>query len=214
MPFSSPCLIYIFKSHLSPTRPTCNQSSFRVLTWFFFFFLFSNSIHNWNWTVFDSHRIGHCLDNLDELHFFFLISFYMTTSDTMSVPFWFMFGGRAIQDGFRKVRRKLLSMGGKRSIWLSITLQIQPQACRTDCFYSRLYKFIPLVVFFIVSKFWFSRALGSDDVSLNITHCGICYADVIWTRNGIGDSKYPLVPGYVACLYDEMNVIFHIFSLE
>ncbi|KAK1565685.1 hypothetical protein Q3G72_032569 [Acer saccharum] len=40
------------------------------------------------------------------------------------------------------------------------------------------------------------RALGSDDVSLTITHCGICYADVIWTRNGHGDSKYPLVPGH------------------
>ncbi|TXG50809.1 hypothetical protein EZV62_023333 [Acer yangbiense] len=40
------------------------------------------------------------------------------------------------------------------------------------------------------------RALGRDDVSLTITHCGICYADVIWTRNGHGDSKYPLVPGH------------------
>lgn len=25
----------------------------------------------------------------------------------------------------------------------------------------------------------------------------MCYADVIWTRNKHGDSKYPLIPGYV-----------------
>ncbi|CAL5386179.1 unnamed protein product [Camellia sinensis] len=40
-----------------------------------------------------------------------------------------------------------------------------------------------------------SRVVGSDDVSLKITHCGVCYADVIWTKNKHGDSKYPLVPG-------------------
>ncbi|CAL9757993.1 unnamed protein product [Musa acuminata subsp. burmannicoides] len=40
------------------------------------------------------------------------------------------------------------------------------------------------------------RALRGDDVSLRITHCGVCYADVLWTRNKIGDSKYPLVPGH------------------
>jgi len=43
-----------------------------------------------------------------------------------------------------------------------------------------------------------SRALGKDDVSLKITHCGVCYADVIWSKNKHGDSRYPLVPGYVA----------------
>lgn len=41
------------------------------------------------------------------------------------------------------------------------------------------------------------RTLGPDDVSLRITHCGVCYADVMWSRNGLGDSKYPLVPGYI-----------------
>nr|XP_043635806.1 probable cinnamyl alcohol dehydrogenase 1 [Erigeron canadensis] len=35
-----------------------------------------------------------------------------------------------------------------------------------------------------------------DDVSLTITHCGVCYADVAWTRNIQGHSKYPLVPGH------------------
>ncbi|KAJ4957824.1 hypothetical protein NE237_024935 [Protea cynaroides] len=40
------------------------------------------------------------------------------------------------------------------------------------------------------------RAVGSDDVSVKITHCGVCYADVLWTRNEFGDSKYPVVPGH------------------
>ena len=39
------------------------------------------------------------------------------------------------------------------------------------------------------------RAVGSDDISIKITHCGICYADVVSTRNKYGDSMYPLVPG-------------------
>ncbi|XP_058105134.1 probable cinnamyl alcohol dehydrogenase 1 isoform X2 [Magnolia sinica] len=41
-----------------------------------------------------------------------------------------------------------------------------------------------------------NMVLGCDDVSLKITHCGVCYADVIWARNQHGDSKYPLVPGH------------------
>ncbi|KAJ4825206.1 cinnamoyl-Coa reductase [Turnera subulata] len=40
------------------------------------------------------------------------------------------------------------------------------------------------------------RRVGADDVSLSITHCGVCYADVVWTRNLHADSKYPLVPGH------------------
>lgn len=48
-----------------------------------------------------------------------------------------------------------------------------------------------------LSPYCFSRRdPGSDDVSLKITHCGVCYADVIWTRNAHGDSNYPLVPGH------------------
>lgn len=39
--------------------------------------------------------------------------------------------------------------------------------------------------------------LGPDDVSVRITHCGVCYADVVWTRNKLGNSIYPVVPGYV-----------------
>uniref|UniRef100_A0A7N2RF21 Alcohol dehydrogenase-like N-terminal domain-containing protein n=1 Tax=Quercus lobata TaxID=97700 RepID=A0A7N2RF21_QUELO len=49
----------------------------------------------------------------------------------------------------------------------------------------------------VLSPYNFNRrAVRSDDVSIKITHCGVCYADVIWTRNGLGDSKYPLVPGH------------------
>ncbi|XP_062144722.1 probable cinnamyl alcohol dehydrogenase 1 [Alnus glutinosa] len=49
----------------------------------------------------------------------------------------------------------------------------------------------------VLSPFKFSRrAVGKDDVSIKITHCGMCYADVIWTRNKFGDSKYPVVPGH------------------
>ncbi|KAM7501667.1 hypothetical protein LguiB_000571 [Lonicera macranthoides] len=40
------------------------------------------------------------------------------------------------------------------------------------------------------------RGVGSDDVYLKIIHCGVCYADVVWTRNRLEDSKYPLVPGH------------------
>ncbi|XP_065871515.1 probable cinnamyl alcohol dehydrogenase 1 isoform X1 [Euphorbia lathyris] len=51
------------------------------------------------------------------------------------------------------------------------------------------------------SEFWCipeatSGSVGGDDVSLKITHCGICYADVIWSRNMHENSKYPMVPGH------------------
>lgn len=49
----------------------------------------------------------------------------------------------------------------------------------------------------VMSPYRFDRrAVASDDVSIKITHCGMCYADVVWTRNLHGDSKYPLVPGH------------------
>nr|GMC99839.1 probable cinnamyl alcohol dehydrogenase 1 [Ipomoea batatas] len=49
----------------------------------------------------------------------------------------------------------------------------------------------------VLSPYNFSRrVVGSDDVSIDIAYCGICYADVIWTRNEGGTSKYPLVPGH------------------
>ncbi|KAH7832903.1 hypothetical protein Vadar_001198 [Vaccinium darrowii] len=48
-----------------------------------------------------------------------------------------------------------------------------------------------------LSPYKFSRrALGNDDVSISITHCGVCYAEVLSTRNKFGKTKYPLVPGH------------------
>ncbi|KAG6636377.1 hypothetical protein CIPAW_11G106700 [Carya illinoinensis] len=50
----------------------------------------------------------------------------------------------------------------------------------------------------VLSPYNFSRRiLGVDDVSIRITHCGVCYADVISTRNRHGNSKYPLIAGIV-----------------
>ncbi|XP_044487696.1 probable cinnamyl alcohol dehydrogenase 1 [Mangifera indica] len=49
----------------------------------------------------------------------------------------------------------------------------------------------------LLSPYSFARrTLGNDDISLTITHCGVCYADVSWSRNKLGDTKYPLVPGH------------------
>lgn len=49
----------------------------------------------------------------------------------------------------------------------------------------------------VLSPYEFNRRVpGLDDISLKITHCGVCYGDVAWTRNKLGDSKYPLVPGH------------------
>ncbi|XP_048434666.1 probable cinnamyl alcohol dehydrogenase 1 isoform X2 [Pyrus x bretschneideri] len=49
----------------------------------------------------------------------------------------------------------------------------------------------------VLSPYKFARrAVGSDDVSIKITHCGVCYAEVVWTRNKHGDATYPLVPGH------------------
>ncbi|KAI4354210.1 hypothetical protein L6164_003099 [Bauhinia variegata] len=49
----------------------------------------------------------------------------------------------------------------------------------------------------VLSPYKFSRrAVGDDDVHIKITYCGVCYADVVWTRNKHNDSKYPVVPGH------------------
>lgn len=49
----------------------------------------------------------------------------------------------------------------------------------------------------ILSPYKFTRrTVGSDDVSVSILYCGVCYADVIWSRNKLGHSNYPLVPGH------------------
>lgn len=50
----------------------------------------------------------------------------------------------------------------------------------------------------VLSPYRFSRrAIGNDDVSLSISFCGVCYADVVWTRNKFKHTKaYPVVPGH------------------
>ncbi|GMH08845.1 hypothetical protein Nepgr_010685 [Nepenthes gracilis] len=48
-----------------------------------------------------------------------------------------------------------------------------------------------------LSPFKFNRrAVGSDDVSIKITHCGVCNGDLLWSTNEFGDSIYPVVPGH------------------
>ncbi|KAL0409268.1 UNVERIFIED_CONTAM: putative cinnamyl alcohol dehydrogenase 1 [Sesamum radiatum] len=49
----------------------------------------------------------------------------------------------------------------------------------------------------LLSPYKFTRrSVGGDDVSISILYCGVCFADVIWTRNRLGHSNYPLVPGH------------------
>ncbi|KAL5551198.1 hypothetical protein UlMin_001374 [Ulmus minor] len=49
----------------------------------------------------------------------------------------------------------------------------------------------------LLSPYKFTRRdVGSDDVSIKITHCGICSGDVVWIKNLFGDTKYPFVPGH------------------
>ncbi|CAB4280355.1 unnamed protein product [Prunus armeniaca] len=67
----------------------------------------------------------------------------------------------------------------------------------------------------VLSEYKFSRrALGIDDISIKITHCGVCYADVVWARNKHGDSKYPLVPGHeIAGIVKEVGSNVHRFKV-
>lgn len=49
----------------------------------------------------------------------------------------------------------------------------------------------------ILSPYEFNRrAVGKDDISVRITHCGMCYADVLYTRGKYRKSLYPVVPGH------------------
>ncbi len=48
-----------------------------------------------------------------------------------------------------------------------------------------------------VEKFTYEpKKLGSKDIEINITHCGICHSDVHLIDNDWGFSSYPLVPGH------------------
>lgn len=48
-----------------------------------------------------------------------------------------------------------------------------------------------------LKPFKFKRRFpGPEDVVLEVTHCGICFAELVWTRNFLGDVQYPVVPGH------------------
>ena len=40
------------------------------------------------------------------------------------------------------------------------------------------------------------RAVGKDDIKIDITHCGVCHSDIHTVRNDWGGSSYPVVPGH------------------
>jgi uncharacterized zinc-type alcohol dehydrogenase-like protein len=40
--------------------------------------------------------------------------------------------------------------------------------------------------------------LGSDQVEIKVTHCGICHSDLSMLDNEWGMSQFPLVPGHEA----------------
>ncbi|PRQ52439.1 putative 8-hydroxygeraniol dehydrogenase [Rosa chinensis] len=51
--------------------------------------------------------------------------------------------------------------------------------------------------FGVLSPYKFNRRdVQDDDVSIKITHCGVCYAEVVWPRNKHGDATYPIVLGH------------------
>ncbi|KAF6172910.1 hypothetical protein GIB67_035464 [Kingdonia uniflora] len=76
-------------------------------------------------------------------------------------------------------------MGSKRYIWSPIALQLHSQFVLTENCNDP-------------GKNLAYRKLdtGPDDVSLTITHCGICYADVAWAKNIPRNTIYPVVPGH------------------
>ncbi|WAS99554.1 alcohol dehydrogenase catalytic domain-containing protein [Nannocystis punicea] len=40
------------------------------------------------------------------------------------------------------------------------------------------------------------REPGPRDVVIDILHCGLCHSDIMQTRNQLGRSRYPMVPGH------------------
>ncbi|HYI97825.1 MAG TPA: NAD(P)-dependent alcohol dehydrogenase [Bryobacteraceae bacterium] len=43
-----------------------------------------------------------------------------------------------------------------------------------------------------------SSALGSDEVDIDVTHCGVCHTDLHLMNNDFGITAYPFVPGHEA----------------
>ncbi|KAM1161350.1 hypothetical protein ACFX2B_000459 [Malus domestica] len=49
----------------------------------------------------------------------------------------------------------------------------------------------------ILSPFHFTRrSTGSNDISMKILYCGICHSDLLFAKNEIGMTIYPIVPGH------------------
>ena len=40
------------------------------------------------------------------------------------------------------------------------------------------------------------RTLGSTDVQIKISYCGVCHTDIHFARNELGMTEYPCVPGH------------------
>ena len=40
------------------------------------------------------------------------------------------------------------------------------------------------------------RAIGNNDIKIDITHCGVCHSDIHTVRNDWKGSTYPVVPGH------------------
>jgi uncharacterized zinc-type alcohol dehydrogenase-like protein len=38
--------------------------------------------------------------------------------------------------------------------------------------------------------------LGSEEVEINVTHCGVCHSDLSMLNNDFGFTGYPFVPGH------------------
>ncbi|KAF3790415.1 putative D-xylulose reductase A [Nymphaea thermarum] len=79
-----------------------------------------------------------------------------------------------------------------------VLMEMLYSSFRFDCLHSMNDRMNTKLIFHvIIVRFGkFCRVPGSDDVSLRTTHCGVCFADVAWTRNKLGNSVYPLVPGH------------------
>lgn len=54
----------------------------------------------------------------------------------------------------------------------------------------------------VLSSYQFApKALGADDLAVDVSHCGICHSDIHkmldeWSDVGAGHTNYPLVPGH------------------
>ncbi|OWM66181.1 hypothetical protein CDL15_Pgr013398 [Punica granatum] len=43
---------------------------------------------------------------------------------------------------------------------------------------------------------FFRRSVGEKDVALKVLYCGLCHYDLHQTKNELGNSEYPMVPGH------------------